>query len=342
MMVPLLSLVAAACAGGLLLFFFWPQAGQFWKWRRGRASTRRVLVEDALKHLYDYEYNGMPGTLNALSGALSISRDETARLLGRLEALALVKAHSDAFLLTPDGRKEALRVIRVHRLWERYLADETGLEQTEWHKRAERLEHGMSREQTDALAAAIGNPSHDPHGDPIPTATGELPPKKGQPLTDLEIDDVARIVHIEDEPAAVYAQLVAENLSPGLVIRLLEKTPQYLTFIAGGDEVKLAPVVAANITVERAQEKKQVAETHERLSGLGTGERGEVVGISGNCRGQQRRRLLDLGVIPGTVISTQMRSAGGDPTAYEIRGATIALRKAQADLIRIKRLRSAA
>ena len=83
--------------------------------------------------------------------------------------------------LTPDGRREALRVIRIHRLWERYLADETGLDAREWHAHAERREHGTSDQQAEALAATLGHPRYDPHGDPIPTPSGELPPHQGDP-----------------------------------------------------------------------------------------------------------------------------------------------------------------
>lgn len=318
------------------------ETGFFRKWQRGILSAQRVLLEDALKYLYDREYNNHFCTLNSLAGALSVKADETAILLARLETLGLVQSRGENFILTLEGRKEALRMLRIHRLWERYLADETGLPQTEWHKRAEKLEHGMTWQETEALAAATGNPSYDPHGDPIPTATGKIPPKKGLPLNELVADDVARILHLEDEPSAVFAQLVAEGLHPGLQVRLLEKSAAKIVFIAHGEEITLAPVVAVNVTVEKKFKTQQLSEPYETLTALSPGEEGEVIGISRNCRGQQRRRMLDLGVIPGTVVKVEMRSAGGDPTAYNIRGASIALRKQQADFIRIKRIREAA
>ncbi len=342
MTAPAFSLMSTIVGTVTLLVCFWPQTGLFWKWRRGLTSTRRVLMEDALKNLYDEEYNGITSTINGLSGALGINRNEAARLLVRLEEIRLVHAHAYGFQLTQDGRKEALRMIRIHRLWERYLADETGLEQTEWHKRAEKLEHSVTAQQVEALVAYTGNPTYDPHGDPIPTASGKLPPKKGKPLTDLEVNDVAKIIHIEDEPGAVFAQLVAEGLHPGLQIRLLEKAVRHLTFIAAGEEIKLAPVVAANVTVVVLPVEDQSLGPFETLASLDIDEVAEVLSISRNCRGQQRRRILDLGVIPGTVISVAMRSASGDPTAYNIRGATIALRKTQAELIRIHRIERAA
>ncbi|RMF60522.1 MAG: hypothetical protein D6743_14835, partial [Calditrichaeota bacterium] len=289
--------------------------------------------------LYDQEYKGITCTLQSLAGVLAVSGEEAARLMARLAALGLVAAKGEGFQLTAEGRKEALRMIRIHRLWERYLADETGIAETEWHKQAERLEHNMTDEEMEELAARAGYPSYDPHGDPIPTRSGKLPPKKGQPLTDLEEGELAQIIHIEDEPDAIYAQLVAENLHPGMRVRMLERTPERLTLTAQGEEVVLAPVVAANVTVvPLPKDLELVEEPHETLASLQPGERGEVVAIARSYRGQQRRRLMDLGVIPGTVITVEMRSASGDPTAYNIRGATIALRRSQAEKIYIRRI----
>ena len=76
----------------------------------------------------------------------------------------------------------------------------------------------------------------------------------------------------------------------------------------------------------------------ERLSGLDLGEQGTVVAISPALRGPERRRMLDLGLLPGTVVTAEIRSPGGDPTGYRIRGAVIALRQEQADQIRIDRV----
>ncbi len=342
MMTPGILLLLTLSTALTFVLFLWPNSGYFWKWRRGLASTRRVLVEDALKHLHDQEYNGLLCTLQSLAGFLSITGDEAAQLMTRLEVLGLVRTLHVGFELTAEGRLEALRMIRIHRLWEKYLADETGVEQTEWHKRAEKLEHTVTPRQVEALAAAMGNPSYDPHGDPIPTAGGKLPPKQGRPLTDLENEQLARVVHIEDEPNAVYAQLVAAGIAPGMQIRLMEKTPQRVRLICLGEEVILAPVVAANVTVEALPTEQVMTGSFQTLSSLEIGQEGEVLGILPNCRGQQRRRLMDLGIIPGTIVSPEMSSASGDPTAYNIRGATIALRKSQADMIHIKSIKEAA
>ena len=320
---------------------FWPKQGLLGKWQRGMRSTLRVLIEDALKHLYHQEYQGLKCTLPSIAGGLAISGNQAAKLMAQLESMGQVKSQGEGFELTNEGRSYALRMIRVHRLWERYLADETGLAETEWHRRAEKLEHNMTAKEAEVLAASAGYPSYDPHGDPIPTSIGKLPPRKGQALTDLGVNEFARIMHLEDEPSAIYAQLVAEGLHPGMQVRIFEKSPQRIFFVADGEEIVLAPVVAANVTVEPLPKEEREQRPHETLSSLSVGEKGEVVGLSKVCRGQQRRRIMDLGVLPGTVITAELRSAGGDPTAYLIRGATIALRKSLAELVHIKKVEDA-
>ncbi len=339
---PIISLLVTSMAIAILLLIFWPATGFFWKWKQGLSDTMRILIEDALKHLYHQEYKGVKSTLQSVSGSLSISGDQAAKLMERLESLQLIESKLEGFQLTSEGRTYALRMIRIHRLWEKYLADETGLAETEWHRKAEILEHNMTDDEMEALAAYTGNPTYDPDGDPIPSPTGELPPSKGYALTDLAEGELARIIHIEDEPNAIYAQLVAQNLHPGVQIRMLEKTSQRIHFIADGEENVLAPVFATNVTVVPLPKEQKMEGPFDTLASLSINEKCEVIGLAKACRGQQRRRLMDLGIIPGTVITAEMRSAGGNPTAYIIRGATIALRKQQADLIHIRRLKEAA
>lgn len=333
---PLVSLVGVAVVLVLMVAAFWPSTGWAWRWQRGLAARDRVQVEDALKHIWDGEYRQRPATLESLAGALSLSGRLAADLVDRLGRLELLEYDHNALRLTPAGRREALRVIRIHRLWERYLADETGLDAREWHAHAERREHGTSEQQADQLAAALGHPRFDPHGDPIPMPTGELPPHRGMALNALGDDTAAEILHIEDEPEAVFAQIVALGLVPGMQVRVLERSPYRLRVQADTEEVVLAPVVAANITVLPI-EHAATPEAMTRLSAIGAGESADVVALAASCRGAQRRRLLDLGVVPGTRITHELSGPSGDPTAYRIRGALIALRRDQASQIFVQR-----
>lgn len=337
---PLMALgVALLILAGTGLLF-WPRHGLFHRWQRARRASERVMTEDVLKYLLHCEMHGQQPTVEGVAGTLQLSRDDAAALLTNMESLAMLTATQGEIQLSPAGRDSALHIIRAHRLWERYLADFTGYSEAEWHEQAERFEHILLPAEADALSAQLGNPTHDPHGDPIPDTAGRYVAHGGQPLTSLALDRPARIVHIEDEPEAIYAQLVAEGLYPGQLVRLIEVAPQRVRFWANGDEHLLAPLLAANISVVPAP-----AETRPGVAGLRAGDltlaslmpgqQGQVASLSPRCRGMERRRMLDLGILPGTVITAEFVSPGGDPTAYNVRGALIALRRDQAQLITI-------
>ena len=145
-------------------------------------------------------------------------------------------------------------------------------------------------------------------------------------------------MHIEDEPEAVYAQLIAEGLALNMRLRVVSKSSERIQLEAEGEDHVLAPVVAANLSVVPIEATEAgPAGAGENLAALLPGQRAVVTEIAPSCRGLTRRRLLDLGVLPGSTVEAEMQSPGGDPTAYRIRGALIALRREQAELIQIER-----
>lgn len=330
---PLTALLIGSLILAIVGFILWPKVGVTARWRRRVHDSDRIQIEDALKHIYDCEYKNIACTLNSVAGNLSITSDRATKIISRLESLDLLTMDGEILKLTSQGRSYALRVIRVHRLWERYLADETGTKEMDWHEIAEKKEHSFTPEQADKLAAQIGNPVYDPHGDPIPSSKGDLPDKKGKQLTEMLPGEFANIIHIEDEPNAIYSQILAQGLYPGMQIRMLEVSERRLKFVANGEESVLSPLIAKNITVGILKMDLQVEEKFKTLSTLKVGEKGIVLGIAKALRGQQRRRLMDLGIVPGTEIEAQLESVTRDPTAYRVRGSVIALRKQQADRI---------
>jgi len=335
-----LSIATAVVATAALLL--WPDSGMVARWRAGLRLTRRALTEDALKAIHKWESRGEALTLEGAAGTLRISTNEAVALLGRMQAAGLARADANGIRLTPDGRGAALHIIRAHRLWERYLAEETGFDEGDWHARAEREEHRLTPKAADELAAALGHPLFDPHGDPIPETLHDPVRPGGRPLSQIPAGSSARIIHLEDEPAVVYAQLLAVGLHPGMVVHVTESTPERTRFWTHGDEHVLAPLVAANVSVALLVPGGVAdSETAASLAELSVGDPGEVVRIAPGCRGPERRRFLDLGIVPGTVIVPEMRSASGDPTAYRIRGALIALRASQARHIAVKRREAA-
>jgi DtxR family transcriptional regulator, Mn-dependent transcriptional regulator len=318
-------------------WFLWPVKGGLALIAKLNSNNKRVLIEDALKFIFDCEYNKVSCDVNSIAGHLHISADKSGRLITRLSALELIKMKDQIVSLTDSGRSYALRIVRVHRIWESYLADETSVSQAEWHNEADRIEHMVSEEETERLAAQMGNPVFDPHGDPIPTIHGELPKQKGRSLGSMHAGDMGKIIHLEDEPKSIYEQLVVLGLYPGMQVYVTHVTDKKITFLADGEECGLTPLFAGYVTVEEFAAEVARTPKHELLSSLKVGEQAEIAGISPNCRGQQRRRLMDLGIITGSQISAVMKSASGDPTGYRVMGTTIGIRKQHADLVFINR-----
>ncbi len=298
-------------------------------WRRLCEARRRVLAEDALKRLHNSEHRGQLATPSWLAGKMHLSQRRTARLITYMETRSWLHESVDGLRLTAEGEQIALEVIRAHRLWERYLVDEARMCLADVHAEAERREHTRSPDALDAIDAAMGYPSTDPHGDPIPTADGDLERLSTKPITDWPLQRPARIVHLEDEPAAVFAQIDAEGFRPGQTIRVVESDARRIVISDGEEQHVLAPVVAANIFVTNAAtDDKRTATV--RLIALRLGQRATLYKLDDTVQGFTRRRLLDLGLTPGTAISVEMSSFARDPMAYRVRGTLIALRSEQA------------
>jgi DtxR family Mn-dependent transcriptional regulator len=315
---------------------FWPHVGLVARFLRLRRLDERVRLEDALKHVYMCERRAQACSLESLAGQLEVSTGRAAAILSRLAHLDLVEAGGAHPTLTDDGRASALRVVRTHRMWERYLADRTGIPAGEWHDEAERVEHTLSAEAVDDLERRLGHPRWDPHGDPIPTAQGDIPPLRGHPLLQAEAGDVVEVVHLEDEPRAIYDALLSHGFAPGGRVEVLEVSSRSVRVRTGGRESDVDAVSARNVTVQALPSGERADEARETLVDARPGEVVRVVGLSSSCQGTQRRRLLDLGVVKGTEIVPELVAAGGDPIAYRIRGALIALRREQASWIAVE------
>jgi DtxR family Mn-dependent transcriptional regulator len=333
---PRLALLLFLFFGLLVAVLFWPRTGVVARMLRLVRLTERVRVEDALKHLYDTETRGVTCTPESLGGALGIRPGRAVRILSRLQALGLADPAGEGFVLTDAGRSYALRILRTHRLVERFLADRTGVAPDQWHDEAERLEHRLDDAATETLARRMGHPLYDPHGDPIPTAGGLVPEVQGQPLHTMPPGETVSVVHLEDEPPEVYQRLLASGFALGQTLRILESDPARVRFTTDGRESSLSSVLARNVTVLPFPEPGEDLGGTGTLAGLAIGQSAEVVGISSACQGTQRRRLLDLGVVPGTVVRAALMSAAGDPVAYDVRGALIGLRRQQAEWIRVR------
>lgn len=312
---------------------FWPERGLLSMWRRREEYRGRTQLEDALKHVLAWQHRSKVATPESIAGALSLPPQAVLKLVNKMQSAELVESVSGGFRLTSKGESWALQVVRAHRLWERYLSDDANMPLARLHQAAERAEHHLSGEVVAKLDAHLGHPQHDPHGDPIPTAEGELTPLDATSLTEWPIGERARIVHLEDEPDVIFQQIVAAGLRPGQTIRILESDGRRIVVSDGEREHRLAPAVAANIQVAPAAAQAVRAIDAIRLSQLKQGVQAKVIELDAACRGFSRRRLLDLGLTPNTKVEVSLENTFGDPRAFRIRGTTIALRNAQSDHI---------
>ena len=208
-----LFLFVALCL--LLAALLWPGRGLLPRWLQFVRLSERVRLEDALKHVFACRQAQQACSVDSLAGHLAVPSGEAAALLTRLGRMGLVRMEPDGPALTAEGARSAVRIVRVHRLWERYLADRTGVPATQWHDQAERMEHALSAEQADALDARLGRPVWDPHGDPIPDAAGSMPPAPGIGLPAATPGGAVEVVHMEDEPPEVYDALLAAGFVLG-------------------------------------------------------------------------------------------------------------------------------
>jgi DtxR family Mn-dependent transcriptional regulator len=305
-----------------------------------KVNKQKTLTEDILKQLYHVEQSNRTVTITDLSGALQVRRSKILPVVEATAASGLLHSTDEALHLTDAGRTYALKIVRVHRLWEKYLAEKTGFQKSDWHYLAEKMEHELNEEDINKLSASLGNPMFDPHGDPIPSAQGELTPVEWLPLPSYPVNKPGKIVHIEDEPGVIYQQILAKRILIGSHVMVKKSSNSAVIISSEGENHYFSPIVAANINVTPLSDEETYEENAVRLSSLESGEMAEVVGISQECRGSNRRRLLDLGILPGSAIEVDLKSPLLDPIAYRIKNTSIALRNSLADLILINKTKS--
>jgi DtxR family Mn-dependent transcriptional regulator len=332
---PKLALLVFLALSMLAFLVFRPNKGWFFLIKNSTKSRKKIVVEDILKLLYHSENSVDELTSEDLCHQLKFNNRLILKSIEEMQAHNLIQIQDEVVSLTKSGTDYALRMVRAHRLWEKFLSEKTGFDKLEWHHIAEQKEHELTEEDTQALANELGNPKFDPHGDPIPTDTGKIASIEGEALSDLPVHTIGRIIHIKDEPNAIYKQILAENIHIGSQIRIIEKTDKRVIFHSEGEEFILAPVVAKNITLSVLEKDHIIEDDIARLSSLKENESATIIGISKELRGDGRRRLLDLGFVKGADVKIDLLNPLGDPVAFLIKGTAIALRKTQASKILI-------
>lgn len=218
-------------------------------------------LEDCAKAIYALAQRagGEPVTTNALADRLGLSPASVTALVKRLAERGLAEHRPyRGVRLTSRGERVALEVLRHHRLLERYLAEELGLPWDQVHEDAEVLEHVLSERLEQAIAAKLGDPSVDPHGDPIPGADLVLDDGPTTALDDHGAGVVLRFVRVSDADQAVLRHLEALGVRLGCEIELIEREPFGGSLIARVEGVPgrtvLGPELARAMRVVAAKE----------------------------------------------------------------------------------------
>ena len=210
-------------------------------------------VEDYLKSVYALEVDGERATTSAVAERMGVSAPSATAMMKRLADLGLVvRAPYRGVVLTDRGRLCALEVVRHHRLLERYLADSLGMSLDEVHAEADRLEHVLSEELEARIDAALGFPTHDPHGDPIPDKKLRVTANPARSLVDLQPGDSAVVVRVPDTDSELLRYLAEIAILPGESLELTLSAPfgGPLTVRTGNGEHAIARELAAAVGIE--------------------------------------------------------------------------------------------
>jgi DtxR family transcriptional regulator, Mn-dependent transcriptional regulator len=183
-------------------------------------------IEDYLKAIYTLQQQEGVVTTSLLGEQKGSKPGSVTGMIKKLAEMNLV-VHTpyQGVQLTEAGERIALEVIRHHRLIELYLVEALGYTWDEVHEEAERLEHHISEKLEARIAAHLGNPDFDPHGDPIPSLAGELPSSGNTSLAELPVGIVARIVRVRDQDGERLRYLADIGMVPGAAIQVVDRAP---------------------------------------------------------------------------------------------------------------------
>ena len=211
-------------------------------------------IQDYLKNIYDLSADGIPASTNDLAHRMDVAPASVTGMIQRLASstppLITYRKHQGV-TLTPQGERAALEVIRHHRLIETYLVQALGYSWDEVHEEACRLEHVISENLEARIARALGDPSHDPHGDPIPSADLTMPDEHLRALSSLRPSQRALIERVNNEEPAFLRHLQELGLILGAAISVRDYSEfdGNLTLDVGPRTIVVGPAISQQIFV---------------------------------------------------------------------------------------------
>jgi DtxR family transcriptional regulator, Mn-dependent transcriptional regulator len=262
-----------------------------------RDLLRTPAVEDYSKAIFSLESRGGgPVSTNALAERLGITPGSVSAMLRKLDELGLIThVPYRGVRLTEEGQRLALEVIRHHRLLESYLADALGMPWDRVHAEAEILEHVLSEDLESLIAAKLGHPTVDPHGDPIPSADLELEEPSTRSLESLEPGDEGVFVRVSDSDPEMLRYLAGCGISPGDRFAILERQPfgGPLSIVFGEREHAIGGQLAGAMRVEVDRRAEWQAAERQQTGGQRAGRPRFVERQGGGRRVDSEREPLD-------------------------------------------------
>ncbi len=208
----------------LLTLVFAPKQGILIKSLQRKHAQKRYIRDDIVKAVYHLTKDKEVTNQSRIAEYLGLSVPVLQKMLRSIKRKKLVEStDNNTIHLTADGEKHALKLIRSHRLWETYLAEQTGLGWEHVDEEAERLEHELPDDLVDEIDRRLGYPQHDPHGAPIPQKDGTIRETDDYPLASLDIGESGVITRVSDQLPEVLATLWKAGLVPNVQLTVTDR-----------------------------------------------------------------------------------------------------------------------
>ena len=307
--------------------------------------------------------DGEPVPLSELAGTLSISPVSVNEMCRKLQDHGLVSYRPyKGATLTQDGERRAFHILRRHRLWEVFLVDKLGFGYDQAHEIACQLEHSTPDLLADRLDALLEYPPVNPQGEPIPRGDTASLARTLVPLVALSAGQRGHVVRCDIGDAA-RTFLDEQGVRPGVTLTVMAVAGDSILVLIEGAHLSLARSLAeaVQLEIEETEEadsevestsprststiskKGEVSEMQTStkatvrqipLHKLNTGQRGVVVRVGG--KGAARRRMMDMGLVPGSEVEVVRVAPLGDPIEFTVKGYSLSLRKSEAKVIEVE------
>ena len=297
---------------------------------------RSERTEEYLEAICKRQETETPVSTSSLAADLGVSLPAVTDMMQRLAAEGLVDYESNKGVsLTAEGSRAALTTIRRHRLWERFLTDILGMQWDKVHDEACRLEHAISPETEDRLAALLGDADTCPHGHPIPDKNGTTKYQKLGPLSGFEVGQTVRISAVAIEEGRLLRKIGKLGLKPKSVAKIERKDSDGSMQLKLDGQKVVMDKATADLLLARALSPGEETTSEEiPMIMLHTGESGVLKSYKGGK--DMLGRSLSMGFTPGSEVR-MVENFGSGPVLVKVHDVEVALGRGMADKILVTR-----